>query len=119
MSVLGHRGPRALLSAGATVASPLGSHTHILFPPGLSFFFFCSLSLAAACQDACAQSAPRITTPQIGVCPLKRGPRGLSGRAAVGRRSTNFLGIPRMCSDRSMNFLGIPRIFLTIVSHGF
>ena len=49
MSVLGHRGPRTLLSAGATVASPLGSHTHILFPPSLSFPFFalslCSVSL--------------------------------------------------------------------------
>ena len=50
--VLGHRGPRAFLFAGATVVSPRGSHTHGFFSPGLSlslsfFLFLLCLFLAS------------------------------------------------------------------------
>ena len=47
MFVLGHRGPRALLSAGATVCVAPGlSHAHFVSPRSLFFFFSLSLSLS-------------------------------------------------------------------------
>ena len=55
--VLGHRDPRAYLSAGATVVSPRGSHTHGFLSPGLSLSFSCLLGLWGPHHDGSANVA--------------------------------------------------------------
>ena len=62
--VLGHRDPKAYLFAGATVVSPLGSHTHGLFCfPRFFFvfslFFSLSLSLSLLLLSGCWPLGPR------------------------------------------------------------